>query len=78
MMSLSNSKTNLGFILGPYRSDTKRPIFMLPWKCAGVGAAENSKNTDVRCGSVRVKKLLCAECAGVPKLTAHKYSVDIQ
>ena len=24
--------------------------------------------------SVRDEKLLCAECAGVPKLTAHKYS----
>ena len=47
---------------------------MLPWKCAGVGAAENSKSTHVRCGSVRVKKLLCAECADVPKLNAHNYS----
>ena len=47
---------------------------MLPLKCAGVGVAKNSKNAHVRCGSVRDEKLLCAECAGVPKLTVHKYS----
>ena len=46
-------------------------------KCAGVGVAKFSKNTHVRCGSVRSEKLLCAECAGVPKLAAHKYSVNI-
>ena len=28
----------------------------------------------MRCGSVRSEELLCAECAGVPKLAAHKYS----
>ena len=43
-------------------------------KCAGVGVAKLSKNAHVRCGSVRSEKLLCAECAGVPKLAAHKYS----
>ena len=43
-------------------------------KCAGVGAAKFSKSTHVRCGSVRSKKLLSAECAGVPKLAAYKYS----
>ena len=44
-------------------------------KCAGVGVAKLSKNAHVRCGNVRSEKLLCAECAGVPKLPAHKYSV---
>ena len=47
---------------------------MLPLKCAGVGVVKKSRNTHVRCGSVRDEKLLCAECAGVPKLAAHKYS----
>ena len=46
-------------------------------KCAGVGVENFSKNTHVRCGSVRSKKLLCAECAGVPKLAAHKYSAGV-
>ena len=46
-------------------------------KCAGVGAAKFSKNAHVWCGSVRSKNLLCTECAGVPKLTAHKYSGKI-
>ena len=43
-------------------------------KCAGVGAAEFSKNAYVGCESVQSNNLLCAECAGVPKLPAHKYS----
>ena len=43
-------------------------------KCAGVGVAKFSKNTHVRCGSVRNKNLLCTECPGVPSLAAHKYS----
>ena len=47
---------------------------MVSVKCAGVGVAKIPKNTHVRCGSVRSEKLLCAECAGVPKLAAHKYS----
>ena len=47
---------------------------MLPLKCAGVGVAKNSKNAHVWYESVREEKLLCAECAGVPKLAAHKYS----
>ena len=47
---------------------------MLLFKCAGVDAAKNSKNTHVRCKSVRDEKLFCAKCAGVQKLTAHKYS----
>ena len=42
-------------------------------KCAGVGVAKLSKNSHVWCGSVRSEKLLCAECAGVPKLAALKY-----
>ena len=46
---------------------------MLPLKCVGVGAAKNLKEVHVQCLSVRGEKLLCAECAGVPKLTAHKY-----
>ena len=49
---------------------------MVSVKCAGVGVAKIPKNTHVRCGSVRSEKLLCAECAGVPKLAAHKYSGD--
>ena len=43
-------------------------------KCAGVGVENFSKNTHVWCGSVRSEKILCAECAGVPELAAHKYS----
>ena len=43
-------------------------------KFAGVGAAKLSKYAHSRCGSVQSEKLLCAECAGVPKLAAHKYS----
>ena len=54
----------------------KQPIYMLPLKCAIAGAAKKSKNAHVWCGGVQDEKLLCAECAGVPKLTAHKYSVD--
>ena len=46
-------------------------------KCAGVGVENFSKNTHVRCGSVRSEKLLCAECAGVPELAAHKYSAKM-
>ena len=34
----------------------------------------NSEATTKFCLSVRYEKLLCAECAGVPKLTDHKYS----
>ena len=48
---------------------------MLLLKCAGVGVAKKSKNTHAWCRGVPDKKLLCAECVGVPKLTAHKYSV---
>ena len=47
---------------------------MVSVKCAGVSVAKIPKNTHVRCGSVRIEKLLCAECAGVPKFAAHKYS----
>ena len=47
---------------------------MLSLKCAGMGVARKSKNAHVRCGSVRNEKLLCAECADVPKVTAQKYS----
>ena len=47
---------------------------MVSVKCAGVGVAKIPKNTHVRCGSVQSQKLLCAECAGVPKFAAHKYS----
>ena len=39
-------------------------------KCAGMGAAKNSKNAHVQ-----DEKLLCAECVCVPKFAAHKYSV---
>ena len=46
-------------------------------KCVGVGAAKLSRNAHVRCVSVQSEKLLCAECAGVPKLVAHKYSVNM-
>ena len=60
-----------------YVYDSNQPIFMLSLKCAGVGVAKNSKNTHVRGGSVRAEKLLCAEYAGMPKLTAHKYSGNI-
>ena len=52
----------------------KNSIFGIPVKCAGVGVAKFSKNPHVRCGSVQSEKLLCAKCAGVPKLAAHKYS----
>ena len=47
---------------------------MVPVKCAGVGVAKFSKNTHLRCWIVGSEKLLCAECAGVPKVAAHKYS----
>ena len=47
---------------------------MIEVKCADVGGAKFSKNVHVRCGSVPSEKLMCAECAGVPKLTPHKYS----
>ena len=43
-------------------------------KCASVGVVKKSRNTHLRCGSVRNEKLLCAECADVPKLAARKYS----
>ena len=43
-------------------------------ECAGLDAAKNSIKTHVQCGSVLDEKLLCAECAGAPKLAAHKYS----
>ena len=46
-------------------------------KFAGVGVETFSKNTHVRCGSVRSEKLLCAECVGVPELAAHKYSDEM-
>ena len=39
---------------------------------AGEGVAKNYKNAHVWCGSVRDEKLLCTECASVPKLVAHK------
>ena len=52
----------------------KHFIFGVPVKCVGVGAAKFLNNTQVRCGSVRSEKLLCAVCAGVPKLAAHKHS----
>jgi len=45
-------------------------------KCAGVGVVKFSKNTRVG-GSVRSEKLLWAECAGVPKVAAHKYSANM-
>ena len=61
--------------LTPHEHHKKYSIFGVPVKCAGVGVAKLSKNAHVRCGSVRSEKLLCAECAGVPKLAAHKYSV---
>ena len=61
----------------PYVYDTKQPIFMLPLKCAVVGAVKKLRNTHVQCGSVRDEKLLCAECAGVAKLAAHKYSAPL-
>ena len=51
-----------------------KAILMLPSKCAGLGVAKNYKKTHVQCESVRIKKLLCAECAGVLKMSAHKYS----
>ena len=47
---------------------------MDPVKCVGVGVENFSKNTHVRCGSVQSEKLLCAECADLPELAAHKYS----
>ena len=47
---------------------------MLPLKCAGVGVVKKSRNIHVRCGSLQDEKLLYAECAGVPKFAAHKYS----
>ena len=59
-----------------YVYDSNQPIVMLSLKCAVVGVAKNSKNTHVRYRSVRAEKLLCAECAGVPKLAALKYSVQ--
>ena len=52
-----------------YVYDTKQFISMLSSKCVGVGAAKNSKNPHVLCGTVRDEKLLCAECADVQKLT---------
>ena len=56
----------------------KHSIFGFPAECAGVGAAKFSKITNVWCGSVQSEKLLCAECAGVPKLAAHKYSETVE
>ena len=47
---------------------------MLMLKFPGASAARNSKSAHVRCGSVPIEKLLCEEFAGVPELTAHKYS----
>ena len=52
----------------------KHSVFGVPLKCAGVGVAKFSENTHVRCGSVQSEKLLCAECAVVPKFAAPKYS----
>ena len=49
-------------------------MFWVLVKCAGVSVVKFSKNTHVQCGSVRSEKLLCAECAGVPKVATHKYS----
>ena len=45
-------------------------------KCVGV--AKLSKTAHMRYSSVQSEKLLCAECAGVPKLAAHKYSGNTQ
>ena len=53
----------------------KQSIFMLMSKCAGMGAIKNFKNAHLRWVCVQDEKLLCTECAGVPKMTAHKYSV---
>ena len=67
-----NSTTNLGVICHHICISYKAFFFGVPVKCAGVGVAKFSKNAHVRC-----EKLLCAECVGVPKLAAHKYSVNI-
>ena len=53
---------------------TNHSIFGILAKCAGMDVAKFSKASHMRCGSVQSKKLLCAKCVGVPKLTAHKYS----
>ena len=45
---------------------------MVPLNCAGAGVVTSTINAH------EDEKLLCAECAGVPKLTAHKYSAKIE
>ena len=64
--------------LTPHMYIIKHSILGVSVKCVGVGAEKISINTHVQCGSVRSEKLLCAECAGVPKLAAHKYSVYLE
>ena len=52
--------------------------FYAPIEVCGCGCGR--KFYKLTCGmwSVRDEKLLCAECAGVPKLAAHKYAaIDI-
>ena len=68
------STTNLGKFDTTHVYHIKHSIFGVPVNCAGVGAAKFSKNAHVWCGSVRSEKLLCTECASVPKLAAHQYS----
>ena len=63
----------------PYVYDTKQSFVMLPFKCADVGMAKNSKNTHVWCESVRGETLLCSECEYaqilIPILLAQTYII---
>ena len=52
----------------------KYSIFEVLVKCVGVAKFSKNTHTHVQCGSELSEKLLCAECAGVPKLAALKYS----
>ena len=53
----------------------KLSIFVVFVKCADVGAAKFlKKRTCAVRECVRSEKPLCVECAGVPKLAAHKDS----
>ena len=61
--------------LTPHMYHVKHSIFWVPVKCVGVSVEIFSKNAHVWCRSVKSEKLLCTECAGVPKLAEHKYSV---
>ena len=66
---------HLDVICGIISIQYKANNFYAPVEVFGCECGKKlKKNAYVRFGSVRDVKLFCGECAGVPKLAAHKYS----